>query len=108
MHWRPLTRSEATRSAASRYQENGSYFISMEFMEGTPLDEILKQHGPIRPQVVARLATQIASGLDYAHLNKIIHRDIKTANLFFTKDRYHDIIYENGEFIALESQTIES
>jgi tRNA A-37 threonylcarbamoyl transferase component Bud32 len=68
-------------------QENGSYFISMEFMEGTPLDEILKQHGPIQPAVVARLAAQICAGLDYAHRNKIIHRDIKTANLFFTKDK---------------------
>ncbi|MCA9510515.1 MAG: protein kinase [Myxococcales bacterium] len=68
-------------------QENGTYFISMEFMEGTPLDAILKKHGAIKPAIVARLATQIAAGLDYAHRNKIIHRDIKTANLFFTKDK---------------------
>jgi len=68
-------------------QENGSYFISMEFMEGTPLDTVLKKRGAIQPPIVARLATQIAAGLDYAHRNKIIHRDIKTANLFFTRDK---------------------
>ena len=56
-------------------------------MEGTPLDEILKKHGAIQPAIVARLGTQIAAGLDYAHRNKIIHRDIKTANLFFTNDK---------------------
>jgi tetratricopeptide (TPR) repeat protein len=67
--------------------ENGSYFISMEFMEGTPLDGILESRGPLPARTVARLGLHVATGLDYAHRNKIIHRDIKTANLFFTNDK---------------------
>jgi serine/threonine protein kinase len=36
---------------------------------------------------VASLGIQVCAGLHYAHTNKIIHRDIKTANLFFTRER---------------------
>jgi len=68
-------------------QENGTYFITMECLEGVPLDAIVKKHGRLAPKMVAKLGFQIATGLDYAHRNKIIHRDIKTANLFFTKER---------------------
>jgi tetratricopeptide (TPR) repeat protein len=67
--------------------ENGSYFISMEFLEGTPLDVILENRGPLPARTVARLGLHVATGLHYAHRNKIIHRDIKTANLFFTNDK---------------------
>jgi len=38
-------------------------------------------------QIVASLGVQVCAGLHYAHTNKIIHRDIKTANLFFTRER---------------------
>jgi serine/threonine-protein kinase len=68
-------------------QENGHYFITMEMLEGTPLDGIVKKHGALPPLVVAQLGVQIATGLHFAHHNKIIHRDIKTANLFLTRDK---------------------
>jgi serine/threonine protein kinase len=68
-------------------QENGTYFITMELLEGTPLDEVMTKHKVLPPVVVARLGVQIATGLQFAHRNKIIHRDIKTANLFLTRDK---------------------
>jgi tRNA A-37 threonylcarbamoyl transferase component Bud32 len=68
-------------------QENGQYFITMELLEGTPLDVILKAKGALPALVVAQLGVQIATGLHFAHRNKIIHRDIKTANLFLTRDK---------------------
>jgi tRNA A-37 threonylcarbamoyl transferase component Bud32 len=66
---------------------NGQYFITMELLEGTPLDAIAKKHGALPPLVVAQLGVQIATGLHFAHRNKIIHRDIKPANLFLTRDK---------------------
>ncbi len=68
-------------------QEEGQYFITMELLEGTSLDAIAKKRGALPPLVVAQLGVQIATGLHFAHRNKIIHRDIKTANLFLTKER---------------------
>jgi len=63
-------------------QSDGQYFITMELLEGTPLER-----GALPALVVAQLGVQIATGLHFAHRNKIIHRDIKTANLFLTRDK---------------------
>jgi tRNA A-37 threonylcarbamoyl transferase component Bud32 len=68
-------------------EENGSYFITMELLEGRPLNDILERRGRLGARDVARLGIQIATGLQCAHEQRIVHRDIKTANLFFTRDQ---------------------
>jgi tetratricopeptide (TPR) repeat protein len=68
-------------------EEGGHYFITMEMLEGKPLNTILQHNERISPPDTCRLGIQICAGLQYAHQNKIVHRDIKTANLFFTKDQ---------------------
>ena len=68
-------------------EENESYFITMELLEGQPLNAILSRRGILSPADVARLGLQICAGLAYAHHHQIVHRDIKTANLFVTADR---------------------
>jgi len=68
-------------------QENGSFFITMELLEGLPLNAILKQRTRFGPRDTARLGLQICAGLQYAHDAGIVHRDIKTSNLFITRER---------------------
>ena len=68
-------------------QEDGILYITMELLEGTPLQEILKSRGRLTARDTARLGIQIAKGLQYAHEHQIIHRDIKTGNLFFTASK---------------------
>jgi len=68
-------------------QENGTLYITMELLEGTALQEILKSRGRLTVRDTARLGIQIAKGLQYAHEHQIIHRDIKTGNLFFTSSK---------------------
>ncbi len=68
-------------------QERGAFFITMEYLEGLPLSSILKQRGRLGPRDTARLGIQVCAGLQYAHDQGIVHRDIKTANLFLTRDR---------------------
>ena len=68
-------------------EEDGVYFISMELLEGMPLNAILEKRGRLSTLDTARLGLQIAAGLQYAHERRIVHRDIKTANLFFTRER---------------------
>jgi tetratricopeptide (TPR) repeat protein len=68
-------------------QEAGGYYITMEFLDGLPLDQILQKRGRVSPGDAIRLGSQIAVGLQYAHEQGVIHRDVKTSNLFFTRDR---------------------
>lgn len=68
-------------------EEEGHFFITMELLEGQNLYNILRKVGHIKPRDVARLGAQTCAGLAYAHGQRIVHRDIKTANLFFTKDK---------------------
>lgn len=68
-------------------QENGSFFITMELLRGLPLNAILKQRGRFGPLDTARLGLQICAGLQFAHDQGIVHRDIKTSNLFITHDK---------------------
>ena len=67
--------------------EDGVLFITMELLDGNPLHQVLRQHGPMTSDQVARIGRQVCAGLEYAHMRGIIHRDIKTANLFLTNDR---------------------
>jgi eukaryotic-like serine/threonine-protein kinase len=64
-------------------EENGEYFIAMEFIEGEPLDRYLERRR-MELQEQLDLAIQIADALDAAHTNGIIHRDIKPANILVT------------------------
>jgi tRNA A-37 threonylcarbamoyl transferase component Bud32/Flp pilus assembly protein TadD len=68
-------------------QEGDQYFLTMELLEGLPLIDILQRRGKLSARDAARLGAQACSGLEYAHAQGIVHRDIKTSNLFFTKDR---------------------
>ena len=68
-------------------QEGDQYFLTMELLEGYPLADILTKRGKLSARDAARLGAQTCAGLEYAHAQGIVHRDIKTSNLFFTKDR---------------------
>jgi serine/threonine protein kinase len=59
---------------------DGLPFIAMEFVEGQPLDERVKQ-GPLDIPLLVDIAAQVADALDAAHANRIVHRDIKPANI---------------------------
>jgi len=68
-------------------QEEETFFITMELLEGDPLHVILRRAGRLSARDCARLGVQMCAGLEYAHERRIVHRDIKTANLFFTRGK---------------------
>jgi predicted Ser/Thr protein kinase len=56
-------------------------YISMEFVDGVSLDELLRKGALPGREKVLRFLRQIAEALDYAHRKGIVHRDIKPANI---------------------------
>jgi eukaryotic-like serine/threonine-protein kinase len=66
--------------------EDHTYFIVMELVDGPSLAEIISADGKLPEPVAIDYATQIASGLAYAHRVGLLHRDIKPANVLVTKD----------------------
>src|SRR5689334_2339267 len=62
-------------------EEQGTYFIVMEYVEGRSLADILRTEGPLHPQRAAEIASDIAAALGFAHRNGVIHRDIKPGNV---------------------------
>jgi serine/threonine-protein kinase len=62
-------------------EDNGLPFIVMEYVEGQTLKEIIQSEGPFHPDDVAILVEQVAAGLDFAHKNGLVHRDVKPQNI---------------------------
>jgi tetratricopeptide (TPR) repeat protein len=68
-------------------EENGVYHITMELLEGVTLAQVQEKRGALNSRDVARLGLQVCAGLQYAHEHRVVHRDIKTGNLFLTRER---------------------
>ena len=59
----------------------GRHFIVMEYVEGKSGAQLLQRDGAQRPGTAVEIAAQSCAGLDYAHRQGIIHRDVKPGNL---------------------------
>ncbi|HXU33343.1 MAG TPA: serine/threonine-protein kinase, partial [Thermoanaerobaculia bacterium] len=66
--------------------EAGNPWIAMEWLEGRPLDAVVREDGPLPPERVAQLGAELLSALDAAHKAGVVHRDIKPANLMLLAD----------------------
>ena len=66
--------------------EGNLYYIVMELIQGKTLKEIIVSEGPLSWKWSLNVAIQIASALETAHKNNIIHRDIKPHNIIITED----------------------
>ncbi|HPU64084.1 MAG TPA: Stk1 family PASTA domain-containing Ser/Thr kinase, partial [Mobilitalea sp.] len=66
--------------------ENGLHYIVMEFIEGITLKRFIERKGKLDIKEAVGIAIQIAQGMEAAHDNNIIHRDIKPQNIIISKD----------------------
>jgi serine/threonine-protein kinase len=66
--------------------ENGTPYIVMECVQGSPLDKLIASGAAISLPDRLRIVQEICSALAYAHANKVIHRDVKPANIFVLPD----------------------
>ncbi|MDP9386013.1 MAG: protein kinase, partial [Actinomycetota bacterium] len=65
---------------------SGRQFIVMEHVEGRSCAEILREHGHLDPESAVDILGQSCRGLDYAHRNGVVHRDVKPGNLLRSQD----------------------
>jgi serine/threonine protein kinase len=66
--------------------QEGHYFIVMEFVTGDNLSATVRRDGPMSPEQTLEVMLGTASALEAAHAEMIIHRDIKPANIMITTD----------------------
>jgi serine/threonine-protein kinase len=67
-------------------ESTGRQFIVMEWVDGPSCAEILRELGRLAPDDAVSILTQACRGLDYAHRNGVVHRDVKPGNLLRTRD----------------------
>ena len=67
-------------------QDDDGPYIVFELVEGTNLKAIIRDRGPLPPDMAASVVSQVARGLELAHRQGVIHRDIKSHNVMVTDD----------------------
>ena len=67
-------------------EADGVYFITMEYVTGTSLRELIERGAPLPPPAVVAIAKQLCRALEVAHEQGVIHRDIKPQNLMVQPD----------------------
>lgn len=89
-------RSEASNAAKLEHpnivniydvgSEDGLYYIIMEYVEGITLKTYIEKKGHLNYKEVISIVIQVGRGIEAAHKNQIIHRDIKPQNIIISKE----------------------
>lgn len=87
--------------------DGGLHYIVMELVEGITLKQFIEKKGRLEIRETVGIAIQIAQGIEAAHKNQIIHRDIKPQNIIISKEG-KAMITDFGIAKATTSNTITS
>jgi serine/threonine-protein kinase len=84
---------------------DGLHYLSIEYVEGNSLDELIRENKLLSVQEVLNISVQVCQALEHAHQKKIVHRDIKPHNILVdTKGKVK--VTDFGIAKAISSATI--
>lgn len=67
-------------------QDGNVYYLVTEYVAGIDLRKLVRRDGPLSMQAAARIISQVAEGLQHAHEQGLIHRDVKPGNILVATD----------------------
>ncbi len=80
-----LTHPNIARLYDAGTDERGRPYLALEYVEGVPIDEYVKQH-PLALRERLALFKQVATAVAYAHRHLVVHRDLKPSNVLVSED----------------------
>ncbi|HZQ33233.1 MAG TPA: serine/threonine-protein kinase [Mycobacterium sp.] len=86
---------------------DGHLYVDMRLIDGTDLQTVLKNSGPLKPARAVAVVRQIAAALDAAHTAGVVHRDVKPANILLTGDDFAYLVDFGIASAAAEDQLTE-
>ena len=90
-------------------EDEGTYFIVMELIDGTSLAEMLRGGRTLTASRSAQLIAQVAAALGYAHRSGVVHRDVKPGNILITSDGQVKVTdFGIAQAVATEDQLAEA
>src|SRR2546427_67217 len=66
--------------------DDGTHYIVMEYVAGTTLAKLIRDEGRLPPDRAATIALAVARALAFAHRARLVHRDVKPANIMLSSD----------------------
>jgi Protein kinase domain len=73
------------RSYGAFYDGDGCVHVTLEYMDRGALSDVVQRTGPVPEPVIRHIARNCLRGLSYLHSNRVIHRDLKTANILLSR-----------------------
>ncbi|MBK9603889.1 MAG: serine/threonine protein kinase [Anaerolineales bacterium] len=77
-------------------EQDGRHYMVMEYLAGKDLDRLIKNNGKLPLAQALPLIQQIASALDYAHMQGFVHRDIKPSNVLLDSNGTRAVLTDFG------------
>ena len=78
------------------FEENNTAYYVMEYIDGMSLSDLVKRRGPLPEAEAIKYIRAVAAALNYIHNRKIMHLDIKPANIMLRKDDGSAILIDFG------------
>jgi predicted Ser/Thr protein kinase len=87
-------------------ERGGFVYFVMSYVPGRTLGQLVRDDGPLRPNVAARVLREIAWALGHAHAQGVVHRDVKPDNILIEESSGRALVTDFGIALVAEQEGI--